>query len=125
MSAPLPALIYDGDCQLCSRLARFTGRYLRARPDDYAIVAWQAADLDAYGLTAQQCQAAAQWVDSRSRVHSGAQALAHALCTSRHIARPAGWLLRTPGIRQLAAVAYRVVATNRHRLGDSNSCPTQ
>lgn len=50
------------------------------------------------------------------RVVGGADAIAAMACAVWYMA-PFGWLMKLPGIRALAAAAYRWVAKNRHRLG--------
>lgn len=87
--------------------------HLRTHPEDYTVVAWQQADLGALGVSPQQCHDALQWVEFPGRAHSAAQAVARLLSASRWWARPAGWALRAPGIRAVAAVTYRRVARQR------------
>ncbi len=50
------------------------------------------------------------------RIIGGADAVAALACAVWYLT-PAGWLMRLPGLRQLAAAAYRWVAANRQRLG--------
>ena len=125
-SAPSPVrpiLIYDGDCGICTRLARLTTDRLRRRESDFTVAAWQNLDLDDYGLTWEQCDAAAQWVAADGRVFAGENAVAKALLACRLPLRPLGALILVPGINALAGVVYRWVSNNRHRLpGGTPAC---
>lgn len=111
-----PILIFDGDCGICTRLADLTTARLRRRPEDFDVTAWQHLELDEYPVTAEQCDAAAQWVDARGRVWSGQDAVAQTLIAGRPGLRLAGRLILLPGVNRLAGVVYRWVAANRHRL---------
>ena len=118
-----PVLVYDGDCGVCTRLAAQVTARVRATPDDFDVTAYQDADLAALGLTAQECDAALQWVAADGRVSSGEDAVAQALRASRMPARPVGALLQLPGVHTVAGLAYRWVARNRHRLpGGTPAC---
>ena len=104
-------LIYDGDCGFCRRCAD----WLRAR--GYVPMASDGeVDRLALGLTPGEMKTAVWWVEGRARF-SGHRAIGQAL-------RPlgGGWALvgrltRMPPVSWFAAVAYRWVATNRHRFG--------
>ena len=124
-------LLYDGDCGVCTRLARFVARRLRpsasagarAGGQAYGISAYQDADLPSLGLTAAQCDAALQWVDAYGRISSAQDAVARLLLASRPWARAIGAVLLAPGINALAGVVYRTVAANRSRLpGGTPAC---
>jgi predicted DCC family thiol-disulfide oxidoreductase YuxK len=113
-------MIYDGDCAICARLARFTARRLRP---DAEIRASQTLDLEAYGVTAAECAEALQFVTADGRVYAAQDAVARMLLVSRPVWRPAGAVLRLPGVNALAGVVYRWVARNRYRLpGSSDAC---
>ena len=115
-----PVLVYDGDCRFCSSCVHaLEGRV----PTSAEIVAWQFADLDALGTTAEQAEYELVWVHPSGRVDGGAQAIAHLLVDAGGPWRPVGQLLRVPPIRWIAHAAYRVVANNRHRLpGGTAAC---
>jgi predicted DCC family thiol-disulfide oxidoreductase YuxK len=116
-----PTLVFDGDCGLCTTSARFVERRL-ATPD-LVVVAWQRADLAGLGLTAAECTEAAQWVAADGTHAAGAQAIAAVLVGRGGPWRVLGRLLQAPGVRRLAAVAYRWVAANRDRLpGGTPAC---
>ncbi len=120
-----PVLVYDGDCGMCTRLAGFAVSRLRPRPPrrTFAVAAWQHLDLASFGLTAQQCDQAVQWVDERGDTVAAQDAVARALLASRPWWRPVGALLLVPGLHALAGWGYRWVARNRHRFpGGTPAC---
>ncbi|MFR9731086.1 thiol-disulfide oxidoreductase DCC family protein [Saccharopolyspora sp. MS10] len=114
-----PVLIYDGDCGFCTRSVRIAARLpLRAR-----IAPWQEADLAALRTTEQRARHEVLWVDERGAVSGGAAAVAALL---RHCGFPwsvPGFLLSLPVLRAVAALVYRAIAANRHRLpGATPAC---
>lgn len=114
-----PLLLFDGDCGFCTSASAVAERLARGRVD---VVPWQSADLDAVGLTPQECDAALQWVDERGP-RAGAQAVA-ALLVARGgpLALP-GRVLQLPGVRRVAAAVYEAVSRNRQRLpGGTPAC---
>ena len=118
--APLPVLIYDGDCGICTRLVEFARRRLRPAA---ALRAGGVLDVTAYGLTDAECAQALQFVTVDGRVHSAQNAVAQLLLASGRVWRPAGHLLRLPGVNALAGLGYRWVARNRYRLpGGTAAC---
>lgn len=120
MSPSKPVLVYDGDCGVCTRLAAFVVRRLRPT---YRVTAYQDADLPALGLTAQQCDAALQYVDAGGRTFAAQDAVARLLLASAPWWRPLGAALLLPGVNQLAGLVYGWVARNRSRLpGGTPAC---
>ncbi|PRY63263.1 putative DCC family thiol-disulfide oxidoreductase YuxK [Knoellia remsis] len=118
-----PVLVYDGDCGVCTRLSRLTTTRVRAHAGDFAVSAYQDADLDALGLTPEQCDAALQWVGSDGRISTGQDAVARTLLAGRLPFKPIGAAILAPGVNALAGLAYRWVARNRHRLpGGTPAC---
>lgn len=114
--AAVPVLVFDGECGFCRRCVAWVERRLPRRP---TIVAWQATDLAALGLTEERCRAALQWVCApragARRIRSGHLAVAALLRHAGGAWPVAGVLLATPPISWVAAVAYGWVARNRHR----------
>jgi len=108
-------LVYDGDCGFCTasaqRLLRWSGGSLEAIP-------WQMADLEALGLTPDQCTSAVQLVSPTARASGGA-AVAAALLACRQPYRAAGALLAWRPLHPIVERAYSLVAANRHRLPGS------
>jgi predicted DCC family thiol-disulfide oxidoreductase YuxK len=118
--APRPVVIFDGDCGICTTLARVVEARLRPPA---AVRPWQRLDLGAYGLTELQCAEALQYVDADGRVFAAEMAVARVLQASRPWARPVGYVIALPGVRSLAGVVYRWVARNRSRLpGGTPAC---
>jgi predicted DCC family thiol-disulfide oxidoreductase YuxK len=120
MASPTrPTLVYDGDCAFCSSSARL----LEKIGPKAELVAWQQTDLNALGLTEDEAAAAVQWVGVDGAIRSGHEAIAAALDTAGGVWALAGRALLLPGISPIAAVAYRLVAANRHRLpGGTPAC---
>ena len=112
-------LVFDGDCSFCTSSARVTGRIVKSA----LIVPWQRADLDALGVDPAAAVDALQWVDADGRVSAGAEAVARMLRTGGLLWRTVGAVMLLPVVRQVAALVYRFVAKNRHRLpGGTPAC---
>jgi predicted DCC family thiol-disulfide oxidoreductase YuxK len=115
-----PVLLYDGDCAFCTSCVELVER--RIGPEA-TIVAWQFADLAELGVTEEQAADALQWVGVDGVVQSGHEAIAAMLGDSGPLWRIAGRVLLLPGISWIAAKAYRLIASNRHRLpGSTPAC---
>lgn len=116
-----PVLVYDGDCGFCTRSALVARRFVM--PTGGTVVASYDLDLDAFGLTMDECLEALQFVDSRGRVHAAQDAVAHLLLAGAPWWRPLGAVLLVPGLNAVAGVLYRAVARNRYRLpGGTAAC---
>jgi len=119
-SSKAPLLVFDGDCAFCTstvhRLQTLLPRFPRSTP-------WQWLDLDEYGLTHEDV-ARYVWVVTPSHQYAGHLALAALLRMQRGFGwRLAGNLLATPPLSWAAALGYRWVAANRHRLpGGTPAC---
>jgi predicted DCC family thiol-disulfide oxidoreductase YuxK len=112
-------LVYDGDCAFCSSAARLLERI----GPNAQLIAWQQTDLGGLGLTEEEAAAAVQWVETGGGVRSGHEAIAAALGSAGGVWTLAGRALLLPGISPLAALAYRLIAANRHRLpGGTPAC---
>ena len=117
-----PTLVFDGDCGFCTASVNWLKRWCRPA---VRFVPWQTLDLAAHGLTEAQVTTAVQWlpVSDHAPIRSGAAAVARVLLRSRWPWRPVGALMRMPPISWLAAVVYRIVSANRHRLpGSTPAC---
>lgn len=118
-----PTLVFDGDCSVCTSLARFVTARCRCDASDYDVTASQHADLPALGLTQERCDAALQWVDAEGGISSAQDAVARTLLASSWWARPMGALILLPGVRGATGAVYRWAAHNRHRLpGGTSAC---
>lgn len=115
-----PVLVFDGDCAFCTSSVRLLQRVVKRLPP---IVPWQHSDLDALGLTREQCQEAVQWVGADGTVRSGEVAFAQVLVDAGKGWWLLGRLMLLPGVRWLSGVLYRWTARNRHRLpGGTPAC---
>jgi predicted DCC family thiol-disulfide oxidoreductase YuxK len=116
-----PTFVYDGDCAFCTSCVKFIARHI---PSQAEVVPWQFADLEALGLTVEQCEQSVQWVHPDGTAAAGPEAIARLLRGSdRRMWHPAGWLLQRRPVRALAWPAYRWVARNRHRMpGGTAAC---
>ncbi|WP_027342167.1 thiol-disulfide oxidoreductase DCC family protein [Hamadaea tsunoensis] len=111
--------LFDGDCGFCTTCARFLRE--RIRPEA-RVRPWQAADLAALGITADECTRAVQWIDGETHL-AGPAAMGAVLRTGRPVWRIAGWILQRRWVAAAAWPAYRLVAANRHRLpGGTEAC---
>ncbi len=123
-STTRPTLIFDGDCAFCTSTARFTKRWVDRR-DRYEVRPWQELDLEAVGLSADDCEAAAQFVTASGSIRSGHRAIASAATHGGYGWRPVGYLILAPGVSRLAARAYAWTAAHRHQLpGGTPACAT-
>lgn len=104
---------YDRDCGFCCNLVRRWHGVFEARGFSFVPLQnrWLTGRL---GITAMPNEMKLLLVDGR--VVGGADAIAAMACAVWYMA-PFGWLMKLPGVRALAAAAYRWVAKNRHRLG--------
>ncbi|MEM7092456.1 MAG: DCC1-like thiol-disulfide oxidoreductase family protein [Actinomycetota bacterium] len=113
-------LIYDGDCGFCTSTAQWYGR--RAGPAA-SIEMWQALDLDAFGLTADDTSTAVWFRDADGELTSGADACAAAMQAVPSAWRVTGHVLALPGVIHLARLIYPFIAKHRHRLpGGTPAC---
>lgn len=122
----VPVLIYDGDCGFCTSVAAAISHRWRAPAE---VAAWQhlgdggLADL---GLTTEEAQQAAWWVDTEGRRFRGHMAVAKALTAAGGWRRMVGAVLLVPPVSWAAALGYRLVVRYRYRLpGSIDACRTQ
>jgi predicted DCC family thiol-disulfide oxidoreductase YuxK len=115
-----PLLIFDGDCSFCTSSATWIEHRL---PSGTRVEPWQRVDLGAIGLTESDVTTAAYWVDERGRTYRGHRSIGKALVAAGGAWRLLGALLLVPPFSWLAAVAYVIIAKNRHRLpGGTPAC---
>lgn len=116
----LPLLVFDGDCAFCSSSVRWGERHIGRMPRTQP---YQFAPLDELGLTAEQCNAAVQYVARDRQVYAAHDAVAALLLGAGKGWWALGALMKAPGLHWLSGVAYRWVARNRHRLpGGTAAC---
>lgn len=113
--------LFDADCGFCTRCSELLAR--ASARGFYDVVAWQRADLEAVGLTPDQCQEASWFVSKDGTLHRGSDGIGRALREGAVALRPVGALLTLPGVRLLSWTIYRWVAKNRHLMpGASPQC---
>jgi predicted DCC family thiol-disulfide oxidoreductase YuxK len=113
-------LVFDADCGFCSAYARWADSRLG---DGSSVVAWQRIDdLSSVGLSKQDVECAAWWIDSGQR-WAGGDAIARSLMAMHGPWRLLGRLLRLWPISAAARLVYRWVAANRHLMpGGTSAC---
>jgi 8-oxo-dGTP diphosphatase len=112
-------LLFDGDCAFCCSCAR----QLQRIGPEAKIAAWQLSDIEQLGVSAAEAAQAVRFVEPDGTVLAGHEAIAAALGTAGPSWRLLSRTLLLPGISPLAAGAYRLVASNRHRLpGGTPAC---
>ena len=110
-----PLLEFDGECGICTRLARWVEEHLPSGSDVH-VVPWQALDLTSIGLTANDVARYAWWIEPGRAPRRGHRAISAALQAVGGRWATAGRALQVPPISWLAGLAYQLVAHNRHRL---------
>jgi predicted DCC family thiol-disulfide oxidoreductase YuxK len=112
-------LVYDADCGFCT-----TSVVWLAKRRTFEPLAWQFIDdLARYDLDYEKVSTAAHWIEDDRRVASGSDAIGSALISRGGIWAWAGRFIRSRLVRPVARVAYRLVATNRHRMpGGTAAC---
>lgn len=120
---PRPLLIFDGDCGFCTTVATRAERLLATGEKDPTVIASQFVDLPELGIDPDRASTEVLWVGRDSHVSGGVDAIADWLTWHTSIYRPLGLILRLPLVHPLAALAYRWVARNRHRMpGGTPAC---
>ncbi|MHB1710051.1 MAG: NAD(P)H-binding protein [Acidimicrobiales bacterium] len=120
---PGSVLVYDGDCGFCTTAAGWAARKFRRRE---RAEAWQFLGEDVlgqYGLSLDDVQGAAWWVDARGLRESGHRAIGRALLAGGGLRRMVGWLVLIPPTSWLAAGVYRLVVRWRYCMpGGTRAC---
>lgn len=113
--------VFDGDCGMCARFAR----WLRLRIGDRAdVVSWQAlGDLADAGLSRRDVDEAAWWLLPDGRRARGYLAIVAALEPPRGL-RPLIRVLRSPPMAWMGKGVYSVIARNRRLLSPGRRCRT-
>jgi predicted DCC family thiol-disulfide oxidoreductase YuxK len=108
-----PLFIFDGDCGFCQKWAA----WLQHRAGTAVqFLPFQALDdLARFGLTIEDVRSASYLVQNGD-VYRGGRGFARVLIQSRGAWRLVGRFLDSPGMRLVSAIAYRLIARNRHRL---------
>ena len=115
-----PLLVFDGDCAFCTTWVQRLEKLLPYFPES---TPWQWLDIDELGLTRDDVTEYAWLVTSR-RQFAGHLAFSALLRLQPTIGwRFLGQLIAPPPFSWVAAVGYRFIAANRHRLpGGTPAC---
>ncbi|MFA7266589.1 MAG: DUF393 domain-containing protein [Candidatus Nanopelagicales bacterium] len=116
-----PILLFDGDCAFCTASVDFLKRHVRPQAH---ITPWQRADLEALGVSEQECQQSIQWFAAPGSAQLTQGRAVAAVCRVGAAPWPiVGRMMQLPGAVNVANVAYRLVAANRFRLpGSTPAC---
>ncbi|MDE3138854.1 MAG: DUF393 domain-containing protein [Acidobacteriota bacterium] len=116
-------LIFDGDCALCTRGARWLEERWRS-PVPIAIAAQRVhAQHPLLDIPSRRELDESLWWLEGSRRDAGAAAVARSLLATSWPWRALGLLLLTPPLSWVASPAYSLLARHRHRLpGASDAC---
>lgn len=112
MQLDRPLVLFDGRCGFCTWSVHFARKSVHA---DVDFAPYQSVDVTRYGLSADQCAEAVQFIDSNGVV-AGELAVAAIMQAGRGVWRPLGRFIGSTPVRPLAGVAYRFVARHRGRL---------
>lgn len=120
MSTQKSLLIFDGDCAFCTKCVLWGTSNLAEFPSAKAFQTINPVD---YGLSDADVRKSV-WAITDSQVLSGARAVAWILKIQPNSTwRALGNFIDFCPIRPLAALIYRVVAMNRHRMpGATDNC---
>lgn len=118
-----PVLVFDGDCGFCTSAARWAERGFRhgERAEPWQLLG--AEVLGTFGLSVEDVQQAAWWVDIDGTRERGHRAAGRALRAGGGWRRGFGGLVLTPPASWLSAGVYRLVVRWRYRLpGGTPAC---
>jgi len=119
---PLLTVFYDQQCPLCCRTVLLLNHFDVCRSVSYKPMQTNAKSYPALNaLNEQQLLADLYALDGQGRLFSGVATYAQILIAMRYTAW-LGWLLKVPGIFQLACYRYRRIADTRLRLKCDVSC---
>ena len=115
-----PLLVFDGDCAFCTT---WVNRLETVLPYFPTATPWQWLDLDSLGLTDAD-GAEYAWLVTPRHQFAGHLAFSALLRLQPSVGwRFLGHLLATPPVSWVAAIGYRFIAANRHRLpGGTPAC---
>ncbi len=116
-------LVFDGDCGFCTSAARWAERRFRRgeRAEPWQLLGEER--LASFGLSAQDVEQAAWWVDGAGTRERGHRAAGRALQAAGGWRRVVGVFVLTPPTSWISAGAYRVVVRWRYRLpGGTPAC---
>jgi len=121
-SSPLLTVFYDGDCPLCNRTAIVIQHFDVFRSvvfKDLQTYAAEEPKLSAYDHQALLSDLYA--VDTQGAIYQGVDTYSQIFVKMRYLAI-VGWVLRFPGIYQMAKRVYRSIAEGRERVVCNDAC---
>ncbi len=119
---PLLTVFYDEQCPLCNRTALILDHFDVRRAVAFRGLQTFAADYPALADTPPDTLLKDLYsLDTRGRRYQGVQTYSRILVALGYTA-PLGWLMRLPGLSQLADAVYRRIADGRSRVGCDADC---
>ena len=115
-------LLYDGDCGMCTRAARWISARAGTAVVPVASSQLDNTDLGRLGLTRSQTDAAVWAVRPEGTLRRGHLAVADALRAAPGWPRLVGTAIAVPPLRWLAIPVYAAVARWRHLLPGGTRC---
>lgn len=113
-------LLFDGDCGFCTWVITKVKRWIKPRAE---VAPWQFADLEALGVTEDECAASIQFVDQDGTHVSEGRAVAGLLKTAHQPWPFLGAIVELPVFVHVSNITYRLIARNRYRLpGSTPAC---
>ncbi|MFL2987395.1 MAG: thiol-disulfide oxidoreductase DCC family protein [Candidatus Poriferisodalaceae bacterium] len=103
-------LLYDGECSFCCRCASWV-----ARRADIKMSPGTADDLENLNISVVDAKKSVWWIDGDVRL-SGHRAVGEVLRSIGGGWRWLGTAMKIPPFSWIAAVIYKYVAANRHRI---------
>jgi len=116
-------LIFDGDCGFCTSAARWAENRFRQgeRAEPWQWLGHEV--LESFGLSIDDVEEAAWWIDAAGTQERGHRAAGMALRAGGGWRRSLGWFVLTPQTSWLAAAIYRLAVRWRYRLpGGTPAC---
>lgn len=106
-------LIYDADCGFCTHSIAWISHRLRF---EFRAVSYQSTDLRLVGLSEQDAQHKAWFIDEQGNAAGGHLAFAGLFAHEPYPWPVVAWALRTPPMSWAARLGYTLIARNRHRI---------
>jgi predicted DCC family thiol-disulfide oxidoreductase YuxK len=116
-------LIFDGDCGLCTAVARWAERGWRVQARAVSSQSVGKTGLAEFGLTTEQAAALVWWVGADGHAVGGHLAVSEALKAGGALRRVVGRAITSLPATRIAQRIYSTVARNRHKFpGGTDAC---
>ncbi|MBN4081557.1 DUF393 domain-containing protein [bacterium AH-315-C07] len=109
-------IIYDGMCNFCQGWINWLLKV--ADPRDFELISCNyinSIELS-HEITEEACNKYIHVITPENKMYWGADAVREIWLKVDHWSRPVAYLLKLPGIIQLARIGYDLVSRNRHKL---------